>query len=778
MVWVATTAAAPSRDEVPEEHVLEPEVAPDASMVLVASGGVSLGAYQAGFLHMALRVQQQRDPDRRLVLAAGTSAGSANALITALNSCRDPVVSPQEDLGWKLWTPLGLDDLFRPEEVTPLSMFSRSALKSALEMIWEAWREGLPESCDVVLAFAVTRLDAHAVEIRPDFAVPRQEEKIRLRIRGRGYGVPPRLTNYVDPRFHLAQLVLNLKMDDHRVESARHNFDQLADVIFASTGFPVAFEPQEIAYCLLQPVEDDAFVDPDAPYCPTPTHRALFVDGGVFDNYPLRLAERVVVEGLRSDSRGRSHWRDLTRFESKVDRPPIPSVFYAYVDPFNPNYPTEDAITETATRSPSLIGMLSALGGNFVAAARSKELYGAVEDDPDLASRMFVSATYHPTASEPLGAFMGFMEGSFRRFDYYLGMYDALSLLRSGMVPGDALPRDLRAEDVPAGYRPLACLVGVVEDGREGLLGACQDVSRSFRILLQVSVDELHERCRAVPNLRLDRPHPRCTAASRGGARPRVPGVAALDDATVARHARESAFDHRMRLLEAYRFAFEDLGLEAHEAKHARLYIKRRLVKMVDALADAQPAPGEKALIKSGVRALTDSIAYDPAKLIGWALLGTHIEGGVSVLPWDGWPSWFRWAASIQYKGWTSVVSDEPAHFIGALTAGPEFELQFLSSTLFSPYLGLRGGGQLSTLDGMGGSRCSAVDALGDGRNCSQALIQTYLAATAVRWFRLQVLLEVYPSPPVLLVPDLESLQLIEERRYIGFQFALGFQFQ
>lgn len=764
----------------PEEPELtEATAPPDANIALVASGGVSLGAYQAGFLYMSLWTREVRFPRRRLALAAGTSAGSANALIAALNSCNGPAERPADDLGWRVWVPTGLEALFDPDAVTPVSVFTRDGMRSALEAIWATYREGLPEDCDVVLAFTLTRLDAHGIRVRPDFVVPRQEEKIRLRLQGRGSGVPPRLTNYVDPRFHLDQMVLNLKMDDHRPASARHNFEQLVDVIFASTGFPIAFEPQPIDYCLLEPRGPDDFVDPDAPYCPEPTHRDRFVDGGVFDNYPLRLAEQVVRDGLRAGPGGESYWRDLTQPEDPATASRRPPVFFAYVDPFRPVYP---AMVDARTKqeAPSILGLVSGLTSNFVQAARGKELYAAVAENPDLAERVFLSSTSYPPASSALGAFMGFLDEDLRAFDFTLGMYDALILMQNQILPGGALPFAVTRE-LPEGWREFGCMLAAFDPAYEPLARECtRGPSREFLNLLQVSVDRMHDHCRRIPpaELELRAPHPRCEAASRGEARPRVPGVEPIPDERVVREADEDHFDHTMRLLALHGFAFDDLGVEAEHVDRNRLYIRRELVEMADALADAQPRGRDAALIRSAARAAADPIAYDPPKLIGWALLGTVLEAGLSGYPSDAWPTWLRLTSALQYKGWTSLLSDEPTHFIGALTGGVEIELQPLANSLFSPYAGLRGGGQLSTRDAMGTSSCTPQASLGDGRNCSQGLVQAYVAATGLGWLRLQLELEIYPGPPVVQSFDPATGRQEEDRRFIGFQLALGGQFQ
>jgi len=60
----------------------------------------------------------------------------------------------------------------------------------------------------------------------------------------------------------------------------------------------MAFAPQVLDYCLTDPN------DPETWECTSPTRHEPFIDGGVFDNNPLRLAARLANFGLRVDDNG------------------------------------------------------------------------------------------------------------------------------------------------------------------------------------------------------------------------------------------------------------------------------------------------------------------------------------------------------------------------------------------------------------------------------------------------------------------------------------------
>src|SRR5262249_32845692 len=58
------------------------------AIALTASGGVSLGAYQAGYLYFATETVRRTPTAPPLRLVTGASAGSINAFLTAVSSCR------------------------------------------------------------------------------------------------------------------------------------------------------------------------------------------------------------------------------------------------------------------------------------------------------------------------------------------------------------------------------------------------------------------------------------------------------------------------------------------------------------------------------------------------------------------------------------------------------------------------------------------------------------------------------------------------------------------
>ncbi|MEO1170722.1 MAG: patatin-like phospholipase family protein, partial [Myxococcota bacterium] len=404
------------------------------NIAITVSGGVSLGMYMAGLEYGSLQFSQQKSNRTRFLLATGTSAGSANALIAALTSCRKTSGDPRASLAYRVWEDAEYNTLYKKEQVTAVAAFSRDVLEHSATIIREFFVEGLPESCDVVFGATATRVVPYAVEVAKDFAVPRQEEKFTVRIQGRGLGRVPRLSNYVDPHSPVPQPLLPFVSDTEDDATLAKNFDYVRDLIFASMAFPLAFAPQELDYCLTVPsttpgVAGDIRCDGDR------VQSDSFVDGGIFDNYPLRLAFEKANFGLIPTGPGQLGWRD-----TQVPRPEGIAAGYAdrlnyvYIDPRREAYPPNASVEMEVKKSvdgSNMFGLLGTLGGAIVTSAQAKELYTLVEGASGLSRGMRLTSLHFPHASGYLGAFLGFFDDDFRHYDFYLGMYDAMKFLRT-----------------------------------------------------------------------------------------------------------------------------------------------------------------------------------------------------------------------------------------------------------------------------------------------------------------------------------------------------------
>src|SRR4051812_11101209 len=199
---------------------------PPASITI--SGGVSLGAYEAGLVYYVTEVMRLNPAAATPRMVTGASAGSVNGFMTILQSCGAAVPDPTTGLLWNAWVPLGLEKLYVKGQTLETSAFSRAAFDAPLQGIVQAWNAGLPPSCDAVFGLSVTRLVPRVAGTEGQrLSLPRVEEHFVVRVQGRGVGKPPRLTNYVSPKWTGEQTLLPEK--DGEVI-----FSGLVDALFAS----------------------------------------------------------------------------------------------------------------------------------------------------------------------------------------------------------------------------------------------------------------------------------------------------------------------------------------------------------------------------------------------------------------------------------------------------------------------------------------------------------------------------------------------------------------
>jgi hypothetical protein len=182
-------------------------------------------------------------------------------------------------------------------------------------------------------------------------------------------------------------------------------------LIEASSAFPGAFSP-----VLLRHQAGPGAGCGSGP--PTDT-TALFSDGGLFDNNPIDLVAGIYADAV---------WKDPDR--------PDPNAMLVFIDP-EALRGRLAAVEKQREREPPATGGISALLDLFagaVPAARQYELqaFGRLlaraphvfrRDNIQVTNRRFV------VVGQQLGAFAAFLGQPFREYDFYVGVYDALSFI-------------------------------------------------------------------------------------------------------------------------------------------------------------------------------------------------------------------------------------------------------------------------------------------------------------------------------------------------------------
>ena len=603
----------------------------------------------------------------------------------------------------------------------------------------------------MVVGVTVTRVKPRQVKLQEGLTVPRVLETFLVRIQGRGEGKPPRLSNYANPASPVPVPLLPLVEDEGDAQAAARNFSQLRSLVFASAAFPVAFAPQTIEYCLSKPPPPGEAPTAKTLACSAPEFADLFVDGGVFDNNPLRLAWNVAERRLRLTPDGRAVWAEP--FAPAVGLP-HPGVRHVYLDPDSTVYPPEDAgQTEASAPARGILSRLSSLGGGIVESARARELLQLAAEKPDVSQRMQLMMANLPKASEHLSAFVGFFEQDFRVFDFYLGMYDAFVELKDTPAWKGTAPEFFEGllaidEQARRGWAPFLCVLAVAEPGYEAFRPLCElPELENFRIQLQVSLHRLYDACQPTGQsvaFSVGRYHHHCTQARQGFEAPTVPGVTPLASKVTHRKEGEPSFDYAMRLLGEYGFFFRDLGLTKAQSRKGELAVRRALDDVVEEWATAQPTFTDRTLSKTGARAALNGIEFSPPNYSGYVVLGTIIEAGASAVPFGWEPKWLQATGAFTINYFFSLLTEANPRTTFNLAAGPNFHLSFLSNAVVQPKVALRAGAQLSVLDGFGSKPCAEVTT--DPRGCTQGVVDGVIVVSLLERIRFQVAVQTYPG--------------------------------
>lgn len=362
--------------------------------VLTISGGVSLGAYEAG-LNWALvnyfKTERQRSQDisntqtvtPRLSTVTGASAGSINGLLTAISWCVDDTRvtntsayqgTVTNNLFKEIWVDVGLDGLLPKDSTTYKpgdGLFSRMPFDNPLNKIRTIFKEKIFQAnCTIPFGVTVTGEAPRTIQIS-GITVNNQRHFIPVMLKANEnnqvdfYSQPVDESNtnygnviYLPPSSNNTSSTLNYKVDLEKVIKA----------VLASSAFPIAFGRMHLDYCNPANIKRTKPVDNETVNhtCPKPykADSGVFVDGGVFDNVPLGSAMSLAEENLRG-----THRRLNYIFMDPDNRRQLHSDDSA--QPLNNAVPLS---TQSTNINYDLLGQIQFLGG-AVLTARNYELY-------------------------------------------------------------------------------------------------------------------------------------------------------------------------------------------------------------------------------------------------------------------------------------------------------------------------------------------------------------------------------------------------------------------
>jgi predicted acylesterase/phospholipase RssA len=416
---------------------------------LVASGGISLGSYEAGLLYYFTYAQAQWEVLRsrplpatarsmpvdvvpRFSVATGASAGALNAFLAAVASCQTPTRNPNDSL-FKSWIEIGWNDLLTGKsdanECRSFSgVLSREKIRQVMQQISAAWVDS-PRwvDCDVQFGVMVSNLSPRNIPLSPGepgdssrIGVPRLTERFVFQLQGTK-GKAPVLRALGGSETGLAgEFQPTLGVDRPGTDPGQRTIEELFPVLMATSGIPGFFDPVRLTF---------AFGPGKAP------QQGCFIDGGVLDNIPLSTAIRLMR--LR---------RPREQCPECIPPPPgQPEPSYFYLDPDNVEWlkPPQDGAP------PETISSYGALLGGLVQGARKAELARAIEENPDDRRALRVPVRRHVITGDLLAAFGAFFDVNFRWFDFYAGMADAQRNLAGAAHYEDVKAAGLASVEAP-----------------------------------------------------------------------------------------------------------------------------------------------------------------------------------------------------------------------------------------------------------------------------------------------------------------------------------------
>ncbi len=367
-----------------------------ANVAITTSGGVSLGAYEAGYLYY-LSEMHKLNKMKDVSHFTGTSAGGINSYIMIDSLCSEPEDRAEESIFWKMWVSVGIEKLFVPSKVTKINVFTRDAFAEPFSKLKDNFLSGFKKDCKYVLGVAVTNEKEYRYKISESFAVNGLSDHILIQIEGKGRGVPPKITNFILNKKVQRQVLLPFG------EGPENDFELIKKTLFATSAFPVASSPVSLPICVR-----DIF-NPITSCEKLNATNTNFIDGGILDNSPLGIGQAISYE-LSKDGK-----------ENEYN--------YIYINSSNFRSLEEEVQLDPEPSEKGLLGLVFDYLIDFIDVSRNREISKIIENEPKIASRLHVRSGDFPPVSSPMYAFFGFFDKDFRVFDFSLGMSDAKALV-------------------------------------------------------------------------------------------------------------------------------------------------------------------------------------------------------------------------------------------------------------------------------------------------------------------------------------------------------------
>lgn len=425
-------------------------------VLMSVSGGISLGAYQAGvnwalveFFRSTLESEAPTGKRYRLAAMTGASAGNINTILSLIEWCRAAGrQAPEASLFWNVWVNTGIEQLM--PHYTGMSeqtdaVFHRKFFEDYhFDLVRSRLGAAPGNHCRQAIPIGITLTKSRPGSTRIgtsmlEATTQRYAAIVSGRTAEQG-GVPSKIV-FEQPHTDIRR-VAGLGQIVYLSSTTRGRISEQSvfRLSLASSAFPVAFGPMKLSYC-------DTVDLTGSSEC-RPPHTDLFADGGFFDNNPLDLAFGL-HNGLKREG-GPLHGK--------------PDPMLIYINPGQLRSPLSDVrkAFELPPESYGFAALQEMLAG-ALPAARQYELQSlarTLERDPTYGKAEWIETTTraYPIVGEHLGAFAAFLGRPLREYDFYVGMYDAFHFIANRILTGsdpdsalDELGKLIRGDYVDVG---------------------------------------------------------------------------------------------------------------------------------------------------------------------------------------------------------------------------------------------------------------------------------------------------------------------------------------
>lgn len=324
-------------------------------------------------------------------------------------------------------------------------------------------------------------------------------------------------------------------------------------------------------------------------------------------------------------------------------------------------------------------------------------------------------------------AFLGFFEADFRKFDFYVGMYDSYRHMISYDKKGD-IKKYISKQTPKIQWLPFLCIMSKF-DKKMASDNPCEKIrDKGFLTLLDASLDRLAYYCSVEKNKEKFK-------SCQGLRRNPVVGIEYKND-----------FQYFMELLEHRKFQFKDLDQARDNPSYGVIQIEEKLSEMNSKLAEKQPS-GQGFALGTIFKPALNYIKYTPAPSRAYISLGSGLEAGFShsLSTGQGFLGRMRLQGSLLYQGADTLFGGSRPVTTFSPMLGAEYESLFLSDEFTQYQFGFKGGYLFSSGDSYGSKECDPTRSQSISYGCSQWVVGPTVSVTILERLKFHIFGQIYP---------------------------------